>query len=41
MPVMPDFIESEPVTFDVHEFGEFVKYKVVSIESYLKSKGGA
>lgn len=41
MPVMPDFIESEPVTFDVHEFGEFVKYKVVSIESYLKSNGWA
>ena len=34
MPTKPDFIESEPVTFDVREQGGGVKYKVVSIDSY-------
>lgn len=38
MPAKPDFIESEPVTFDIRECGQLVKYDVVSIGSYMRAK---
>lgn len=31
MPVKPDYIESEEVHAEIREFGEFVKYSVVSL----------
>lgn len=38
MPAKQDFIESEPVTFDIRECGQLVKYDVVSIDSYMRAK---